>query len=150
MQSARYPVQGFTVQTALHPHRCSKGFSGVISRQLTSKKELKDAYKLIKFKIGVFQVRNTVNNKIFIDSSVNIDAIFNRFRLQLNFGSHPNSLLQNEWKQYGEEQFKFEILAEIKQSETEEKNYALEAKQLAEMYIDELQPFDDRGYHKKS
>jgi hypothetical protein len=117
---------------------------------MTSKKELKDAYKLIKFKIGVFQVRNTVNNKIFIDSSVNIDAIFNRFRLQLNFGSHPNSLLQNEWKQYGEEQFKFEILAEIKQSETEEKNYALEAKQLAEMYIDELQPFDDRGYHKKS
>ncbi len=117
---------------------------------MKSKKDLKSEYKLKKFKMGVFQIRNTVNNKIFIDSSINIDAIFNRHRLQLNFGSHPNNLLQNEWKEYGEEQFVFEILAELKQNETEEIDYAKEAKQLAEMYIDELKPFDEKGYNKNN
>ena len=116
---------------------------------MKSKKDLKSEYKLKKFKMGVFQIRNTVNNKIFIDSSINIDAIFNRHRLQLNFGSHPNNLLQNEWKEYGEEQFVFEILAELKQNETEEIDYAKEAKQLAEMYIEELKPFDRKGYNMK-
>jgi len=116
---------------------------------MKSKKELKDEYKHKKFKMGVYQIRNTVNNKIFIDSSVNIDAIFNRNRLQLNFGNHPNTILQNNWKQFGEGQFVFEILAELKQSETDEMDYAKEAKQLAEMYIDELKPFDGKGYHKK-
>ncbi len=116
---------------------------------MKSKKDLKEEYKFKKFKIGVFQIRNTINNKIYIDSSVNIDAIFNRHRLQLNFGSHPNNLLQNEWIEFGEEKFVFETLAEITQNETEEKDYNKEAKQLAEMYIEELKPFEEKGYNKK-
>lgn len=39
-----------------------------------------------------------MNGKILIDGSVNIDAIFNHNKLQLNFGNHPNILLQDEWK----------------------------------------------------
>lgn len=31
---------------------------------MKSKKEVKDCYKEMKFKIGVFQIRNMVNNKI--------------------------------------------------------------------------------------
>lgn len=30
---------------------------------MKSKKEIKDSYKEKKFQIGVFQIRNTVNNK---------------------------------------------------------------------------------------
>jgi len=116
---------------------------------MKTKKNLKEEYKLKKFKIGVYQIRNKVNNKVLIDSSVNIEAIFNRNRLQLNFGNHPNKILQNEWKQFGEEQFAFDILAEVKQSDTEEKDYVREAKQLAEMYIDELKPFEENGYNVK-
>ncbi|MFT3681526.1 MAG: GIY-YIG nuclease family protein [Ferruginibacter sp.] len=116
---------------------------------MKSNKDLKDEYKLLKPKIGVFQVRNTVNGKIFIDSSVNLDKIWNRHRVELNFGGHRNEKLQKEWKEFGEENFQFEILSEIEQEDNATVDYAKEAKQLAAMFIEELQPFGDKGYNRK-
>lgn len=114
-----------------------------------TKKELIAEYKQIKFRIGVFQVRNTVNGKVFIEGSVNLDKIWNRHRAELNFGSHANAGLQADWKTFGEDNFVYEILDEIKQDETKNIDYGKEVKQLEKMYIDELQPFETRGYHKK-
>ena len=114
---------------------------------MKTKKELKEAYKLIKFKIGVFQIRNMVNNKIFIDSSVNLDKIWNRHRVELNFGNHRNAVLQKEWKEFGEGNFQFEILSEIEQREDPTIDYAKEAKLLAQLFIEELKPFGEKGYN---
>ncbi|MFI5222244.1 MAG: GIY-YIG nuclease family protein [Bacteroidia bacterium] len=116
---------------------------------MKTKKDLKEEYKQMKFKMGVFQIRNTLNHKIFVDGSTNLDAIWNRHRAQLNFGGHPNAILQKDWNNFGQENFVFEILAELKQSETGEHDYNKEVKQLSEMFIDELKPFDEKGYHKK-
>ena len=58
-----------------------------------NRKELKDAYKQQKFKMGVFQIRNAVNQKILVESSINLDAIWNRYRFALNMGGHPNILV---------------------------------------------------------
>ncbi len=116
--------------------------------KMLNKKALKEKYKQLKFKIGVYQIRNVVNGKILIDGSVNIDAIFNRNKLQLNFGNNPNILLQDEWKKFGEEIFRFEILSEIKEKDDSTIDYAKEAKQLAQLYIDELKPLGGKGYHK--
>jgi hypothetical protein len=115
-----------------------------------SNKELKQEYKLKKFKMGVFQVRNTVNGKILIEGSVNLDAIWNRYRLQLNVGSHPNAELQKEWKELGEEKFKFEILGEIEQSDTEQIDYNREVNTLKELFLNELQPFNEKGYNRRN
>ncbi|HRI60690.1 MAG TPA: GIY-YIG nuclease family protein [Saprospiraceae bacterium] len=117
---------------------------------MKTKKELREEYKLIKFKIGVFQIRNIVNNKIFIDSSVNLDKIWNRHRVELNFGNHRNTVLQKDWKEFGENNFKFEILSEIEQREDPTIDYAREAKLLAQMFIEELQPFGEKGYNSSS
>lgn len=114
---------------------------------MKTRKELKDEYKQISFKIGVFQVRNTVNNKVFIDSSVNLDKIWNRHRVELNFGNHRNVVLQKEWKEFGEDTFKFEILSEIQQGDDPSVDYAKEAKKLAQLFIEELQPFGEKGYN---
>ncbi|UAY50751.1 GIY-YIG nuclease family protein [Ferruginibacter albus] len=114
---------------------------------MKTKKELKEDYKQIRFKIGVFQIRNTVNGKIFISSAVNLDAIRNSNFAQLRFGAHRNEELQKDWNQYGEENFQFEILDEIKQDETKVVDYSKDVKQLEKMYIDELKPFDDKGYN---
>jgi len=115
---------------------------------MKTQKELKAEYKTKKFKIGVFQIRNLVNDKIYVDGSVNLDSIWNRNRVELNLGSHHNTALQSDWKIMGEDKFKYEILSEIDQKEGEEKDYSLEVKLLTEMFIDELSPFGDRGYHK--
>ena len=113
-----------------------------------TKKQLKDEYKQMKFKAGVFVIRNTVNNKIFLGSSVNLDAIWNRHRLQLNFGSHPAAELLKDWKELGEDKFIFEIISEIKQNdEMTDKDIADEVKALEKLYLDELKPYGDNGYN---
>lgn len=116
---------------------------------MKSKEELKEQYKLIKPKIGVFQIRNTVNGKILIDSSANLDKIWNRHRTALNFGNHHNAALQAEWNTLGENSFTFEILSEVRQTDDQNVDYAREAKRLAEMFIEELQPYAERGYNRK-
>jgi hypothetical protein len=117
---------------------------------MKTKKELNKEYKQMKFKIGVFQIRNAINNKIYIDSSIDLMAIWNRQRFQLNLGSHRNSDLQNDWIEFGEDKFKYEILEEIEQKDDATIDYNKEVKILEEMYIEELKPFDDKGYNKRS
>jgi group I intron endonuclease len=117
---------------------------------MKSKKEIKDDYKEMKFKVGVFQIRNIINNKIYIESSANLVAIWNRYKFQLKNGLHTNGSLQKEWMEFGEENFVYEILSEIKQDDNKTMDYRKEAKQLEKMFIDELLPFDDKGYNIRS
>ena len=117
---------------------------------MKSKKELKNEYKQMKFRIGVFQIRNTVNNKIYIDSSTDLIAIWNRQRFQLNLGSHKNSYLQKDWLEFGEDKFIYEILEEIEQKDETSIDYSKELKTLEVMYIEELKPFNEKGYNNRS
>ena len=112
-------------------------------------KEMKEEYKLYKPPKGVYQIKNKKSGKILIGSSTDLKAIWNRQRAQLNFGSHPNQELQKEWKEFGEESFEYEILAEINEKDDEEKDYKKEVKELEELYIEEMQPFGEKGYNKK-
>lgn len=116
---------------------------------MKTRKELKEEYKQIKFKMGVFQIKNRINGKIFIGSSLDLIAIWHAQKLQLNFGMHQNNDLQNDWKKYGEDNFSYEILDEIKQSDDKDINYAKEIKALEDMIIEELQPFEDKGYNRR-
>jgi hypothetical protein len=117
---------------------------------MKSKKELKEEYKQMKFRMGVFQIRNTVNNKIFVESSTDLISIWNRHRFQLNLGSHPNAGLQKDWNALGEGKFTYEIVSEIKQSESENVDYQKEIKLLEEMVLEELQPYNEKGYNRRS
>ena len=114
---------------------------------MKTNKQLKEEYKYKKFKMGVFQIRNMINGKIFIGSSLNLDAIWNRHQTELKFGGHRNEVLQKEWKEFGEDNFKFEILSEIEQKDDDKADYNKEVKELEEMFIEDLQPFAEKGYN---
>lgn len=101
----------------------------------------------MKFKISVVQIKNIANNKIYIDSSVNLDKIWNRHQLELKYGMHRNVALQAEWNEFGESNFVFEILSEINQTDEQNTDYTKESKLLAKMFIEELQPFGEKGYN---
>ncbi|OFY17131.1 MAG: hypothetical protein A2X11_01720 [Bacteroidetes bacterium GWE2_42_24] len=103
----------------------------------------------MKFKMGVFQIRNMVNGKIYVEGSLDLVAIWNRHKFQLKMGVHPNEELQNDWKELGEEHFAYEILSEIKQDDTENVDYLKEVRQLELLFIEELQPFDEKGYNRR-
>jgi hypothetical protein len=50
------------------------------------KKAAKLAYKASRRPIGVYVIRNLVSDKVFVGSSMDLTAIFNRTRFQLAAG----------------------------------------------------------------
>ena len=112
------------------------------------KQELKQLYKETKFEAGVYQIKNTKNEKVFIESTLNLKTI-NGKRFTLDMGTYQNKLLQNEWTEFGAETFVFEVLEIL---EIPEECYfdAKDAlKKLKEKWLDKLQPYGERGYNTK-
>ena len=105
---------------------------------MKDKKELKQAYKQLQPKMGVFQIKNTVNNKVLIEGSTNIAAKWNRHQTELKFGSHRNKVLQKDWNEYKSNSFVFEILSELAYKKDEAINYVDEVKILKTMILEEL------------
>ncbi len=106
---------------------------------MKTKKELKDEYKQMEFPMGVFQIKCIVNEKFFIDNSVDMKSKWNRHKMELKFGNHRNKDLQKDWNQYGENKFVFEVLSEFKKTEKENINYKKELKTLQDMIFEELE-----------
>ncbi len=111
---------------------------------------MKAEYKQMKFKMGVFQIKNKSNGKVFIGSSLDLNASWNAQKFQLNAGLHKNSELQKDWNETGADNFSYEILEELKQKDDQPFNSRKEIKVLEEMVIAEIQPFEDKGYNKKA
>ena len=78
-----------------------------------NKKDAKLQYKFSHCPMGVFQIRNTTNKKVLVDSSLNVPGKINRHKFQLNAGVHPSIQLQADWKELGEASFEFEILENV-------------------------------------
>ncbi|MEO8650175.1 MAG: GIY-YIG nuclease family protein [Acidobacteriota bacterium] len=104
-------------------------------------------YKLSSRPMGIYQIRNTTNEKIWIDSSVNLPAKFNRYRLQLNAGTHVNKDLQADWKDLGESAFAFEILEPLEPRDDPNYDYAADLEVLEDLWLEKLTPYGDRGYN---
>jgi len=60
--------------------------------------------------VGVYQIRNIVNNKVYVGSSNNIHKRWKCHVYYLRKGIHENSKLQNAWNKYSEANFIFEFL----------------------------------------
>lgn len=110
------------------------------------KKELKNNYKQTLRTMGVYQIRNLVNEKVFVGSSMNLNGIINRHRFQLKMGSDPNQSLQKAWHESPGD-FSFEILEEIKPREG--LDYEKELEFLEDLWLEKLQPFGNKGYNEK-
>lgn len=108
--------------------------------------ELQRVYKEFKKQAAVYQIRNTANGKLFIDSTLNLKTL-NGEKFMLNMGTHKNRSLQKEWKEFGEEAFVFEVLEELKQPENEYVDLKDELKKLKDKWLGQLQPYGEKGYH---
>jgi group I intron endonuclease len=63
---------------------------------------------------GIYQIRNLVNNKIYVGSTENFGIRKKRHFYQLKKGNHTNIHLQNAYNKYGKESFIFEIIEYVK------------------------------------
>jgi len=81
------------------------------------KKELKEQYKEMKTEAGVYQIRNTKNQKVLVVATSNLKTINGKIMQLRNGGVHMNKQLQEEWNQFGEATFVFEVLEVLEEKE---------------------------------
>ena len=60
--------------------------------------------------IGVYEIKNKLNNKTYIGSSIQLNRRLWYHKHQLRKGTHHNIHLQRAWNKYGKDAFEFSIL----------------------------------------
>ena len=117
---------------------------------MTSKQDLKREYKERRKSAGVFQIKNTVNGKVLLGSSLNLEGPLNSHKFMLTIGRHRNETLQKDWNEFGGDKFLFEVLEEVKVKDDPNFNLNDELTLLEQIWLEKLQPFGERGYNKDS
>lgn len=113
------------------------------------RKELKLAYKQNPPPMGVYQIKNKVNEKILIGSNMNLHGKKNSWQLQLKTGTHSNKELQADWNKYGPDAFAFEVLETLKFEKIPQEEWRKAVAALEEKWLVNLQPYAERGYNKQ-
>ncbi len=114
---------------------------------MKSKQDLKREYKERRKPAGVFQIKNTVNGKVLLGSSLNLEGPLNSHKFMLTIGHHENKELQKDWNEFGADKFVLEILEEVQVSDDPHFNMADELTLLEEIWLEKLEPFGERGYN---
>lgn len=60
--------------------------------------------------VGVYKIKNLVNNKVYIGSSVHVLKRWCEHIVRLNSKTHHSIYLTNAWHKYGRDNFIFEVL----------------------------------------
>ena len=113
-----------------------------------SRKEIHREYRERIKPSGVFQVKNILNNKVLLGSSLNLEGSLNKHKFMLKIGSHTSKALQKDWDEFGSNNFVFEILEEVK-VEKNNPNFNLqdELTLLEQIWFENLQPIGEHGYN---
>ncbi|TLN02287.1 DUF2087 domain-containing protein, partial [bacterium] len=110
---------------------------------------VKRMYKQNSPDMGVYQIRNTVNGRIYVGSTTNLEGIRNSRMFQLRMGKVVFSReLQKDLDQFGAGSFEFSVLEALERTEPGENS----ERSLASLYLnwlEKLQPFGDRGYNSE-
>jgi group I intron endonuclease len=61
-------------------------------------------------KSGIYLIKNTINGKVYVGSSIDINKRWREHLHYLRLNTHANTHLQRAWNKYGEESFKFEVI----------------------------------------
>lgn len=107
--------------------------------KMKTKKELRDEFKLMKFRMGIFQIINQKEKKIYLQIASDIDRAYNSDIFQLKAGMHSNKELQNDWNKSDSESFEFKILDELIIDETASPEQLItDLKELLEIHKEEM------------
>jgi len=98
--------------------------------------------------MGVFQIVNRTNGKVFVDSSNNIPAKINRHKFALNAGQHASKSLQADWNEVGEAGFESKTVEPLEPRDNPNYDYKSDLETLEDLWLEKLQPFGDCGYNQ--
>ncbi|GLX66410.1 GIY-YIG nuclease family protein [Paenibacillus glycanilyticus] len=119
------------------------------------KRELGTAYSQSFRRMGIYQIRNVENGKILVAGTMDLDGANNRLAFMKQTNMNTVFELQQDWNKYGGSTFEFEELDSIKPREenltdrSELKKYQAEVDALLELWLEKLQPYDEKGYNRR-
>ena len=97
--------------------------------------------------MGVYQVRNRVNGRIYVESSTNLEGTRTSRLFQLRMGKIVfNPELQKDLQEFGAESFEFSVL-EVLPAPKPGENVKQLLKELKLRWQEKLHPFGDKGYN---
>lgn len=115
----------------------------------TERAEKKRLYKQNTPDMGVYQILNKVNGKIYIDSSKNLEGTRTSRIFQLRMGKIVfNHELQKDLNEFGVDKFEFSVLDVLSKPEPGD-NIERLLTALKLHWQEKLQPFDERGYNSR-
>jgi hypothetical protein len=115
----------------------------------TDRAAIKRIYKQNAPEMGVYQIRNTSNGKIYVGSSQNLEGTRNSRLFQLRMGKIVFSKeLQNDLNHYGAGCFEFSVLDVLSKPEPGD-NVERLLSALELHWLNKLQPFGERGYNSE-
>lgn len=88
---------------------------------------------------GIYQIKNKINNKIYIGSSKDICKRWRYHIADFKANRHCNKYFQASWDKYGEDNFEFSILEKVTNLE--------DLKDIEQQYLLKLNPFKENGYN---
>lgn len=110
------------------------------------KRELKAQYKEMKTEAGVYQIRNTVNQKVLVMSTRNLKTINGKLFMLKN-GSFFNDKIKKDLELHGPDAFVIEVLEILPKPEEGYFDERDALKKLEMKWLDRLQPFGSQGYN---
>lgn len=114
---------------------------------MLNNKLLKEQYKSAMVPMGVFAIRNTINQKVYVGGSSNLEGAMNRHRFELSMKTHRNKAMLADWQMHGPQAFRFEVLDRIAQRSDPKFDYAAELAASLALWQEELQCFSAQGYN---
>jgi len=91
-----------------------------------------------KSRAGVYVIRNSIDKRIYVGSSVNLYRRYTTHCQDLEAGTHHSKALQRFYNRYGKSKLSFEVLVFC----APDKTFRMEQK-----YLNKLQPFDKKGFN---
>jgi hypothetical protein len=107
---------------------------------MKTKKELKQEFKSIKLRVGIYQIINKQENRIYLQITSDLDRAFSSDIFQLKAGMHSNERLQNDWNKLGKDLFEFSVFDELKVTDTATPTeVSRDLKELLKMHLEEME-----------
>ena len=115
---------------------------------MMNRREMIKEYKNSLRPMGIVQVKNIRNGRVYLAASANTTGTINSILFQLKMGTFlPSPDLAKDWKEMGEQSFVVEVLDELKPVDDPAYDYRDDLKALETMWMEKLKPFGEQGYH---
>lgn len=90
---------------------------------------------------GIYSIRNTVNGKVYVGSSVNIRQRWKTHKAHLRGDKHHSPTLQRSWNMHGESCFSFDVIEHVRDVE--------ELLVREQYWLDTFRSFGCNGYNSR-